>query len=255
MKVQSYGLSDVGKRRDKNEDSILIDDEQGLYIIADGMGGHLGGEFASHLAVQTVQEIFRQITEDPDATLLEEQENVGTDLGERLKYAIRVASMRVFEEAERDENLSGMGTTTVSIAIDNGKAYIANVGDSRVYLVRDHQITQLTEDHSLVSEQIRAGFINEERARNHRLKNIITRSVGYQKDVDADLFVRDLEEGDLFLLCSDGLTNLVDDAEILKVIEKGKSIQKACERLVEEANRNGGDDNISVILLETVETS
>lgn len=249
MKIEAYGLSDTGKKREQNEDSILLDEGLGLYMVADGMGGHLGGEFASRIAVQTVHEIFRQLTEDPDATLPAGREEVATDVGERLKYAINVASARVFEEASKSEGLTGMGTTTVSLAITEERAYIANVGDSRAYLVRDREIAQLTEDHSLVSEQIRAGFINESSARNHRLKNIITRSVGYQKEVEADLFIRDLEVGDLFLLCSDGLTNLVSDGEILKIICKQKSLAKACERLIGEANRNGGDDNISVVLV------
>ncbi len=249
MKITSFGLSDVGQRREQNEDSILVDDGLGLYLVADGMGGHLGGEFASRLAVETVQEVFRQISEDPEATLLEEQEDVATNIGERLKYAVRVASLRVFEEATKNENLTGMGTTAVGLAINEECAYIINVGDSRTYLIRDNEIQQLTEDHSLVREQIRAGFIDEERARTHRLKNIITRSVGYQRDVDADLFIRDLEEGDLFLLCSDGLSNMVSDKDILKIVNKNKTLEKFGEKLIAEANHNGGDDNVSVVLV------
>jgi len=255
MKIRSFGASDVGKKREKNEDSILVDDEMGLYIVADGMGGHLGGEFASRLAVQTVQEIFYKLAEDPEATLIEEQEDAGVDLGERLKYSIRVASLRVYEEAERDDSLTGMGTTAVSMAIGDDKAYIGNVGDSRAYLVRDGQIIQLTEDHSLVTEQIKAGFINEEGAKTHRLKNIITRSVGYQKDVEADLFVRDLEVGDKFVLCSDGLTNMVADDEIFQIVDQRKGLKKTCEKLISAANDKGGDDNISVVIVEVGEAS
>lgn len=255
MTIHAYGLSDVGKKRTKNEDSILIDDGLGLYLVADGMGGHLGGEYASRLAIETVQKIFQQLSEDPEATLVEDQDEVARNVGERLKYAIRVASMRVFEEAERNQHLTGMGTTTVGIAVNEGRGYIGNVGDSRAYLVRETEMRQLTEDHSLVSEQIKAGLLNAEGAGQHRLKNIITRSVGYQRDVEPDLFVRDLEEGDLFLLCSDGLTNLVPDAEILAITQKGKSLQKTCQLLIEQANRHGGDDNISVILVSVGDRS
>jgi PPM family protein phosphatase len=249
MKISACGVSDVGRKREKNEDSILVDEEFGVYMVADGMGGHLGGEFASRLTVETVRNIFHDLDEDPETTLVGDEEYAVNDLGERMRYAIRMASVRVFEEATQNSHLSGMGTTAVGLVISEGKAYICNVGDSRAYLVRNDTIVQLTEDHSLVSEQVRAGFITEEYARHHRLKNIITRSVGYQKDVEADLLVRDLEDDDTFLLCSDGLTNLVDNEALLKVIKKNKDLKKACDKLVASANSHGGDDNISVILV------
>lgn len=254
MIIESYGLSDVGLKREKNEDSILVDDELSLYMVADGMGGHLGGEYASRLAVETVQEIFRKIEEDPETTLVEDSEEAATDIGERFKYAIRVASLRVYDEANQQEKLAGMGTTAVGIAINEDTAHVANVGDSRAYLIRDKNITQLTEDHSLVSEQLKAGFINEEGARHHRLKNIITRSVGFQRDVEADLLTRDLEEGDIFLLCSDGLSNLVEDQNILKIVKKSKNLEVACRNLIKAANKGGGDDNVSVVLIRARES-
>ena len=251
--IEAFGMSDVGRKREKNEDSILVDNDLSLFMVADGMGGHLGGEYASRITVQTVQEVFRKLEEDPETTLVADEEGAATNIGERLKYAVRVASMRVFDEASRNEKLSGMGTTAVGIAVGDGQAYIANVGDSRAYLVRGKEIAQLTEDHSLVSEQIKAGFITEEGARHHRLKNIITRSVGFQRDVDADILVRDLEPGDLFLLCSDGLSNLVEDTKMLKIVLKNKDLNKSCQKLVEEANDKGGDDNISVVMVRVIE--
>ncbi len=251
--IEAYGLSDVGRRREKNEDSILVDNGLHVYMVADGMGGHLGGEFASNLTVKTVQEVFQKLEEDPEATLVAGGEEAATDIGERLKYSIRVASMRVYDEASKNESLSGMGTTAVGIAINDDRAYIANVGDSRAYLIRDKTITQLTEDHSLVSEQLKAGLITDEGARTHRLKNIITRSVGFQRDVEADLLTRDLEDKDIFLLCSDGLSNLVEDQRILRIIRKNGSLDKACERLIEAANDEGGDDNVSVVLVRVSE--
>jgi len=248
--IEACGLSDVGQKRDKNEDSILVDDDAALFMVADGMGGHLGGERASRLTVDTVKEIFHKFQEDPDATLDGDEDC--RNVGERLKYAVRMASHRVYDEASQNERLSGMGTTAVAIAIRDGKAYIVNVGDSRAYLLRGKQITQLTEDHSLVSEQVKAGLVTAEGARHHRLKNIITRSVGFQRDVEADLFVRELEDGDLFLLCSDGLSNLIEDKQIAKIVNKSKNLDDSCQRLVEAANKGGGDDNISVILLQSV---
>ena len=246
--IEAIGLSDVGRKRDKNEDSILVDDEVSLYMVADGMGGHQGGEYASRMTVETVRDVFHQ-TEDAEAPSPEDAAQASETAGERLKYAIRTASKRVYDEAARNQDLSGMGTTAVGIAIADGKAYIANVGDSRAYLIREKEITQLTEDHSLVSEQVKAGLVTEEGARHHRLKNIITRSVGFQSEVEADLLVRDLEAGDVFLLCSDGLSNLVENGDILKIVSKNKKLDSACQRLIEQANESGGDDNISVILI------
>lgn len=247
--IESRGLSDVGLKREKNEDAILVDDAAAVYLVADGMGGHQGGECASRITVETVKEIFHNFKEDPEKTVSDEAIDAGENAGVRLQYAIRTASMRVYDEAAGNSDLAGMGTTAVGLAVNDGKAYIANVGDSRAYLIRDKQIDQLTEDHSLVMEQIKAGLVTEENARHHRLKNIITRSVGFQRDVDADLLVRDLEAGDVYLLCSDGLSNLVTDKEMLKIINKNKDLNTACQQLVEAAKREGGDDNISVILV------
>ncbi|MBI1910136.1 MAG: Stp1/IreP family PP2C-type Ser/Thr phosphatase [Deltaproteobacteria bacterium] len=267
MKVNAYGLSDVGKKREKNEDSFLLNEEIGLYLVADGMGGHLGGEYASRLAVTTIEEVLKKLREDPESTLTTEDSVDTADIGERFKYAISVASARIFEQAARDPNLRGMGTTTVGLLIQDGKAYIAHVGDSRAYLCHRSEIRQLTMDHSLVNEQLQAGFISVKDARNHKFKNIITRSVGFQESVDTDLQVRDLEPEDRYLLCTDGLTNLVDDEEIKKILSrrvihlgksskgdppKGDSPRGICEKLIDAANKKGGDDNITAIVI-TVE--
>ncbi len=238
----------MGRKREKNEDSLFVDGELGLFIVADGMGGHLGGEFASRIAVKTISENIQQLLKDPEATL---SLNLGfdrSDYGEMLKYAIRVASHRIFEEAAKNPNLRGMGTTTVALFIQNGRGYIAHVGDSRAYLVRDNTIKQLTHDHSLVAEQLRAGFITEEEVKNHKFRNIITRSVGFQSDVEIDLMVREIESGDRFVLGSDGLTNMVDNQDIEKVVSRSNP-KAACQELIELANKNGGDDNISIVLV------
>ncbi len=233
MKVNVHGLSDVGKKREKNEDTLLLNEKLGLFLVADGMGGHLGGEYASGLAAKTIEEALGQSTR--------------TDIAERFKDAIRLASKKIFEEANRNSNLRGMGTTTVAFLVHQDKVYIANVGDSRAYLIQDSKIQQLTTDHSLVNEQLRAGFITREELKHHKFKNIITRSVGFQTDVEVDLLIRDLKVGDRFFLCSDGLSNLVEDSEILKIVSKNAPKQ-ACQKLVQLANKKGGDDNITVVV-------
>lgn len=250
MEIRFFGKSDVGRKREKNEDSILVDESLGLFIVADGMGGHLGGEFASRLAVTTTQKAIKKFQEDPEMTLQLEASHRG-DPGEHLRYAIRFSSKRIFDEASRVSNLRGMGTTIVALLIRGDKGYIGHVGDSRAYLIRQEGIEQLTVDHSLVEEQLQAGFITKDEMKNHKLKNIITRSVGFQDDVETDLMVRDLKSGEHYLLCSDGLSNLVPDQEIHKTVMQGRSRdpKAICEKLIEFANKKGGDDNVSVILV------
>lgn len=250
MELRSFGLSDVGRRREKNEDSLLICDEFALYMVADGMGGHLGGDFASQLAVTTIEETIRSLETDPDMTL-QEEDALPIKAGEYqgyIRYAIRIASRRIFERAQAEPALHGMGTTAVALLFRNNKVYIANVGDSRAYRIRGDRISQITKDHSLVGEQIRAGILSEGDARVHRLKNIITRSVGFQEDVDTDVDIRVVRQGDRFLLCSDGLSNLVEANEIRDIVATN-DLEPSCRHLIDIANERGGDDNITVVLV------
>lgn len=240
-------MTDVGKKREKNEDSLLVDGSLGLFIVADGMGGHLGGEFASRLAVKTIGEAIQQLTNDPEATVSSEHYFDRSKPGEHLRYAIRLASQNIYEEACRHVNLRGMGTTTVAMLVRNNTGFIGNVGDSRGYLIRDNKIEQVTADHSLVAEQLRAGVLTEEQTKNHKYKNIITRSVGFQSDVEIDVIACELKQGDRILLCSDGLTNLMEDADILKIIKKHPP-REACRKLIDLANKRGGDDNVTVVI-------
>lgn len=249
MKLQSFGISDIGKKRTKNEDSFLINNELKLYVVADGMGGHSGGEFASKYAVSTIEEVIQSMQSDPEATVISGVNSEDSDFGDRMRYAIEVASQKIYDQALYDPELKGMGTTVTAMLIEGDTACVANVGDSRVYLVRDGKISQITQDHSLVSEQIRAGVISEEDAKKHKLKNIITRSVGYQEEVDADIFYEKLKAKDRYILCSDGLTNLVSD-ETLKSVVIENPIDEACKKLVSLANEEGGDDNITVVICE-----
>lgn len=249
MQIESYGLSDVGKKRDKNEDRYLTLSDLDLYMVADGMGGHVGGEYASRLATDTVKEIAAALAKDPEATLPETGEFKPGDYKGYLQYALSTASLRIYEEATIDKRLQGMGTTAVILWFQSNKVAIANVGDSRAYRIRNGKIEQLTTDHSLVSEQIRAGVLQPSEARDHRLKNIITRSVGFQEEVEADIETKMVKTGDIYLLCTDGLYNLVEDEEMLDVILH-QNLKHACKHLVDIANARGGDDNITVILTQ-----
>lgn len=254
MKLESYGMSNVGMKRMQNEDAYLINDEIGLYMVADGMGGHVGGEFASKMAVVTVEEVLKTLRQDPDATQIHGVNTQGANPGDQLRHAITEAGRKIHQQALYDESLRGMGTTAVAILCEQDKLYIANVGDSRTYLLRDNQITQLTEDHSLVTEQIKAGMIKPDEARSHKLKNIITRSVGYQEEVDTDVKEFTPQPGDQLLMCSDGLSNLLEDQEILSIVSSHE-LSEVCETLINQANRRGGDDNITVVFLQVDEIS
>lgn len=249
MKINAYGLTDVGKKRNKNEDSFLINEDLQLYVVADGMGGHSGGELASKMAVSTIEETFQGINSDPEATVISGVNTDDADFGERLRYAIEVASGKIHDRSLFDPSLKGMGTTTVAIAFTDEVAFVANVGDSRAYHFHANKMSQLTTDHSLVTEQVQAGLISQKDAKNHRLKNIITRSVGYHEEVEIDIRSVEMHMGDKILLCSDGLSNLVEDAEIEKIVV-GNKIKEACRILVDKANDNGGDDNITVLITE-----
>lgn len=249
MEIESYGMSNVGMKRTQNEDSYLINDELRLYVVADGMGGHVGGEYASRLAVSTIEEVISHFSSDPEATVISGVNSVGAEMGDQLKFAIREASRRIFEESSQNTALKGMGTTAVTAIIDGNRAYFANVGDSRAYLIRDGKVKQVTKDHSLVSEQVRDGIMNAEEAKTSKLKNIITRSVGFQEDVEADIELLQLVNNDRILLCSDGLSNLVKDEEFALALEKN-DLRGACKQLIDLANSRGGDDNITVLILQ-----
>ena len=233
MQFSSAASSHVGQVRDENQDAFLVRDDVGLYVVADGMGGHQGGQTASRLAVQAVGDSF--------AAALSQ-----TDPAAMLQSAIHAACAAVFEAASQDPALQGMGTTLTTLWVQGAKAFVGHVGDSRCYLVRQGQIAQITDDHSLVNEQIKLGLMTPEEARDSHLKNIITRSVGFERSVAVDVFEVDLEPNDRLLLCSDGLTNLVDDQEICHALWT-LPLQAVPQHLIDSANANGGDDNITVV--------
>lgn len=249
--VAAWGESDVGRRRERNEDSLWWDDDLHLYLVADGMGGHAGGGMASQMAVEIISKLVKQYTDDPDATAEGGTAGPGSgDPADILRYAIGHASTQIYQRSLHDSRFRGMGTTIVALWLHGQRAYLANVGDSRGYLLRAGQLLQLTVDHSLVGEQMRAGMLSPTDARQHRLKNIITRSVGFQDTVEIDIVERTLRAGDLYLLCSDGLTNMVDDRAMVQHLQ-GVDLKAMCQTLIHVANQNGGDDNITLLLAHT----
>ncbi len=245
MQIRSAALTDVGRVREANEDSHLVSDELGLYVVADGMGGHLGGQTASSLAVKAVGEsVGQNRNEIVEAALAEPLES--SSVPRLLADAVRTACATIFEAAQLDPELQGMGTTVTSLLVQNGRAFVAHVGDSRCYLQRSDRIIQITDDHSLVNEQVKAGLITREQGRASRFKNIITRSVGYERDVAVDTFALPLQVGDKLLMCSDGLANFVDDTEMGWALSS-LPLSEVPRRMIDLANERGGDDNITVV--------
>jgi protein phosphatase len=248
MKVTAQGISDVGRKREHNEDSLLIDGDLGLYIVADGMGGHQGGGTASRLAVETIRDDVRLAHGREPGILAGDQAMEESPVRDVLRGAVEKACRSIFQAAQGDPNLQGMGTTVTALLLGGNKAFVAHVGDSRCYLVRQGNIFQVSEDHSLVNEQLKAGAITPEEARTSRFRNIITRSVGFEEQVAVDLLGFEVEPGDRLLICCDGLSNLVEDHEIRDVVAAAP-LDQAPQRLVDLANDRGGDDNITVIVV------
>ena len=253
LKAVSAGLTDVGRKRNHNEDSFLIDEELQLYVVADGMGGHAGGGTASRIAVETIDQEMRSARKAPEAPFAADTSLQDSPLPEYLRSAVEKACAAIFKAAQEDPRLAGMGTTTISLCIKGENALFAHVGDSRAYLVRGDLIQQVSEDHSLVNEQIKAGMITAEEAKHSRFKNIITRSVGFEEEVQVDVMGLVAKPGDFFILCSDGLANLVEDREIREIVSSSSDLKDAPKKLIELANERGGDDNITVIVVTIVE--
>ena len=246
MRITSCGITDVGMKRTNNEDNYLVNDELNLFVCCDGMGGHVGGEYASAIAVNTVEEVLANIESNPDIELPDAGSDPVERTREKLRYAIRLAGKRIYEKATAEPEYKGMGTTALALLVDDKNFFIAHVGDSRGYVLRDGRIEQLTEDHSLVNEKVKAGVLTAEEAKTHKLRNIITRSLGYMEEVEVDIQVRAVRRGDKFMLCSDGLSNLVSTVEIGEILAR-TSPQKGARKLIQLACERGGDDNITVV--------
>jgi len=246
VQIRSFGASDVGRVRNENQDSFLVRDDLGLYVVADGMGGHQGGQTASRLAVKAINNYVE--VGMADMQRLAQNEDI-SELAEAFANAVRAACHTVYETALHDPALHGMGTTVTGMMMIGNRGWIAHVGDSRCYLLRNKTLAQITEDHSLVNEQIKLGLLTPEEAHTSNIKNIITRSVGFERDVLVDMFVVALESGDRFLLCSDGLSNMVSDEDITSALST-LDIENVAKSLVDLANAHGGEDNVTVLCLE-----
>lgn len=238
--MKTFSKTDVGMVRDVNQDYVFataapIGNLPNLLVVADGMGGHRAGEYASRLAVEVLKQGLAESTDnDPEAM---------------ITNAIISANEQVLEAAEQDAKLSGMGTTLVVATVIDRTLYFANVGDSRLYLLNE-DIKQISKDHSLVQEMVRLGGINQEEAKNHPDKNIITRAIGAKREIEIDFFEYRLRKGDIILMCTDGLSNMVEDEEILHIVKCSRDVVEAVEHLIERAKENGGNDNIGVIVAQ-----
>ena len=236
--MKTFSMTDVGMIREVNQDYVYTSEAPigslpNLLVVADGMGGHKAGELASKFAVETVKEELEKSTEEHPETM--------------IRNAILSANLKLLEMAKKDENMRGMGTTLIVATVIGQTLYFANVGDSRLYLLND-DIRQLSKDHSLVQEMVRLGGINQEEAKRHPDKNIITRAVGAREKVEIDFFEYRLQKEDIILMCTDGLTNMVEDDTIFNIVKSSRDVVEAVERLVERAKLNGGSDNIGVIV-------
>ena len=238
--MKTFSMTDIGRKREINQDYVFATDETignlpNLLVVADGMGGHRAGDFASRFTVEVLAE--------------EVQNSKETHPEQILGNAIQTANERLMEEAAKDSRLEGMGTTLVTATILDHVLYFANVGDSRLYLI-NKEIRQLSKDHSMVEEMVRLGGLTEEEAKHHPDKNIITRAMGVKDKVEPDFFEYRLKGGDTILMCSDGLTNMVDDDEIFQIVKSARDIVEAVETLIQRANENGGSDNIGIVLAQ-----
>jgi len=236
MKVAS--MTDPGRVRHANEDSFFADSGLGLLIVADGMGGHKGGDVASRIAVETISGRIRKDLANPDQ-----------DIDALIRAAVEEANARIREQAGQDSDLEDMGATLVLALCRGSSIHLAHVGDSRAYLVHHDSIQRLTEDHSLLAQMLKAGQITEKEAPRFHLRHVVTRSLGNQTASEADLATVEWMTGDYLLLCSDGLTNMVEDSVLRSVIAGGGAdIERSCREAVDRANQNGGRDNITAVL-------
>lgn len=242
--VRAYSVTDIGKKRQINQDCVDISltpvgNLPNLFLLADGMGGHKAGDYASRYAIDTVK---NEVNVSP-------QTNPVHIFAEAIEYA----NAHLYEKSISDANFSGMGTTLVAATCIDNKLNVANIGDSRLYLVRQNKMVQVTKDHSYVAELVQKGGIDRETAKNHPKRNYITRAVGAFEKANPDFFYVETKPGDVILICSDGLTNMISDEEILSIIYQEDDLEFTCNKLIQAANEKGGIDNISVILVKTAE--
>lgn len=237
MKARAYGLTDVGRRRENNQDQLLVDEQRDVYAVADGMGGHAAGDVASRIAIQALAE-----------TANEPGDNRAAD--ELLVEAFREGNRRICESVLARAEWRGMGTTIVALVLRDDRMTIGHVGDSRSYVLRDNELIQLTADHSWVAEQVRMGLLTAEEAHKHPMRNIVTRAMGNRLELDVEVSQQQARPGDVFMLCSDGLNSMIDDSRISAILERHRNdAVAACRALIDAANESGGEDNITVVVV------
>ncbi len=249
MRILARAITDVGRKRKGNEDSHVVNDEQRLYVVADGMGGHAAGEVASSIAVAAINEFVCATAGDEEITWpFGLDESISYD-GNRLKTAVRFANRKVIEATRERAEYEGMATTVAAVLVDGDTANLAHVGDSRVYLFRDQELRLLTNDHSWVNEQLVSGNLSADQARSHPFRNVVTRALGGRHDLAVEMQTCRMLAGDLLLVCSDGLTTMLTDEEIAEQLHARDGVDQAAEALVSQANARGGEDNITVVVL------
>ncbi len=250
MKIFHASMSDIGRTRKINEDSLYVSKRDGIYLIADGMGGHLAGEVASKIAVETIGSFLKSTRGDKEITWPFQRDEALTYDANRFIVSVKLANKKIFNHG-RERNLPGMGTTIVGVLCNNsGTVNMCHVGDSRIYRIRNGKIERMTEDHSLLNDTIKRERMTAEEIEKFPYKNVITRALGIEEVVTVDLRLEEAQDEDLYILCSDGLSNFMSEQEIAQTIIKNKSnVQKSCKELVKKTNAKGGLDNISVIII------
>ena len=246
IQVRIAGCTDTGLRRNHNEDHIGFNQKLGIAVLADGMGGHQAGEIAAHMAVESVLEHLQDLADRQSSRPI-----TGSQLLEFVSNTISYSNSMIYQAAEALEEHKGMGTTLVAAIVKGSQIYAGHVGDSRLYLFRDGELKRITRDHSLVQDLVDRGFYTEEEARMASVGHIVTRALGTKADVEVDTIQHELQQGDVLMLCSDGLSDMVADWLIADSLnERNENLEETANKLVELANRNGGKDNISVILMQ-----
>lgn len=250
MKVQALGVTDMGKKRTNNEDAYVVRPDHDLYVVADGMGGHSSGEVASHLAVSHITAFFDRHDLSEDSTWPYPYDASLSFAANKIRTAIALANDRIQNYAVDHPESRGMGTTVVAVLANGDELVVSHVGDSRAYLFAGGKLSVLTIDHSWVSEQVRMGLLSDEEATRHPLRNVITKALGTRDQAEADVMAFKPDVGDRVLLCTDGLNSMVTDADISGVLTRRLSLDATCRELLDLANERGGEDNITVLLIE-----
>jgi protein phosphatase len=252
MRILSYGGTDPGRKRANNEDAYLVNDGRCLYAVADGIGGREGGEVASRIAVDTLAEALPDLLADKDRTPAAGTAADGRPEVPALRRAVSLMNRKILDAASKNAALTGMGTTLTALLLAGKRAFIAHIGDSRLYRLRSGKLDQLSNDHSMVAEQVRAGLITAEKALASPYRHVITRALGIEQEDVPDVMEQPVQQGDTFLLCTDGLTDMVGDREIAGILA-GKPPREAVKKLIDTANANGGVDNITVVVVQVTE--